>query len=87
MGETILKIKLDELNTVRVTCQKCQTVVEVTTDSLTARFHDAKCKHCGNQFFPPNIEDHAFIELEHALLAFKNAASKLQIEFVYHTDQ
>jgi len=83
MGETILKIGTGELGVVRVTCEKCKVVTEVEVDGLTQRFRKEMCLHCGSPFFPSNIENNAFVELESAFLAFKNASNKLKIEFVY----
>jgi hypothetical protein len=47
MSETILKILLSELATLRITCRACKATVEVPIDSLNRGRKSIICPGCG----------------------------------------
>lgn len=81
MTEQILKIRLDELNTVRVTCGKCAVVVEVAADRLGDTFARSQCSHCG-QLFPDFGGVSPLAQLDAAIQRTKQIAKQVGVEFV-----
>jgi hypothetical protein len=69
MGETILKITLAELSTVRLRCE-CGAVVEMNVD-LVASFDDAQCPHCEKRFVAAGRGTERFGQLASALEAIR----------------
>lgn len=78
MSETVLKILLSELHTVRLVCNSCKCAVEMPLAKLKNR--GTTCPLCNDDICPERIV-HQFaalaVAVEHLLLA-----DKVQIQFV-----
>jgi hypothetical protein len=48
VSETILKVLLSELTTIRIACQGCKAVSEVPIDALRKRGQGIACPGCGS---------------------------------------
>lgn len=84
MGEHILKVLLDELNTVRLACTKCEGVSEVRHDSIMPNFKNHQCPFCGNPIAQSTLE--ALSDLQSSLMRLRSATT-LRIEFPVHLDE
>lgn len=87
MTETILKVKLEELKTVRVTCTNCGTVVEIPTHKIAKTFEDQHCKHCDRPFVQhtDHTRPHVFGSFQTGLMAMQELEKhdkKVTVEFV-----
>ena len=51
MGETVIRVSLSELQTVRLKCKKCHGTVEVSLDKLGSAAHGGKCPLCRYQWY------------------------------------
>ena len=70
MGETIFRIALGELSTVRVRC-KCGTVAEIGLSELSV-FDRSCCPGCGNQYCPGGALGGTKMEFQGPFSAFQN---------------
>ena len=83
MVERLNRVKLEEMQRVRLFCKQCETVTEIPTPELAKYDVVQKCPRCKSTFFPganPK-EDNPLLVLEKAIALFKNADSKVSIEF------
>lgn len=84
MGETILRIKLSELKTIRIVCKKCGTVVEFPTERAGARYKgwNGECRDCKTPFVSSKTpEFEGFAALSAAFENLTNVAD-MEVEFI-----
>jgi hypothetical protein len=81
MSETILRVLLSELETIRIKCKNCGLVYETTVTNLCNGYHLPKCAHCKTVWERPLIPDTSFEIFAKALKAML-ADSSIEIEFV-----
>ena len=82
MSETILRILLSELTTVRIRCQFCDTIVELPVESLAKRFDAERCAHC-HEYFDMNKENvNPLAALSDAINGFAKFKDKLEVGFI-----
>lgn len=84
MSETLLKILLSELDTVRVRCMAtdCKAITEVRLADVSRAFQGAKCPVCGAEFDSQSGTQSALAALARAVRNTQAAADKYQVEFV-----
>jgi len=93
MSETVLKILLSELGTLRIVCKHCQTAMEMSVESLDRRndpkrrSRDLCCPGCGVTVRTGGDADHAppTDGLDHLVNAWEALAvmqGNFQIQFV-----
>lgn len=46
MSETVLRILLSEIKTLRITCKNCKAVIETLPDDLYNKTNNGQCKFC-----------------------------------------
>ncbi len=81
MTETILRVRLDELTTVRVRCTNCDRVTEVAVTDLGSTFQSYQCQHC-HQNFLPDKDGNAFADYSRAVARLAKLSEQAAIEFV-----
>ena len=83
MVERLNRVKLEEMQRVRLACKQCEAVVEIPSKDLNNYDVIQKCPKCQSTFFPgvtPRDENPLLI-LGNAISLFKQAESKVSIEF------
>jgi hypothetical protein len=89
MTETVLRVSLDELQTVRIVCRQegCGGVIELPLADMTTRRSGLDCcPVCSAQFaraFPP--DEHLFLQIAQAIAKLKNIRS-FTLEFPIRVD-
>lgn len=78
MSDKFLHIYLSDFSAVRVVCQHCQTVFEVSDAELGATFSTGYCPRCQKLLFHP--QHNALGQLSAALTALR-ASKDVKIEF------
>jgi hypothetical protein len=82
MSEQVLRILLSEIQTVRVICQKCKTVVEVPIENMKVTFANGECHFCHASFNTMNIPNYdALGDLARAITE-ANRLSSVSVEMV-----
>lgn len=85
MSETVLKIMLSELTTVRIHCQgldgqgSCPGIVEMALAKMVEKYQSQKCPLCGASI--PNTSPNHLEQLGRSIEAL-NGQRGLKIEFV-----
>lgn len=84
MSRHLLAILLSELKTVRVTCPKCQAVIELTVEQMGFRLGDCQCPVCKDGWPGLSAGDNQshLGRLGRALHALQTAPGAAQVEFV-----
>ena len=80
MTETTLKVRLDELTTVRIVCgrQNCGGVIEVPTSKLVGMQWDVKCPVCSKPFLGESPPESVLADLGKVLDRFSQHAFKVE---------
>jgi DNA repair exonuclease SbcCD ATPase subunit len=84
MSETVLRILLGELKTVRILCKghsgrSCKGVVELSVEAMAELYKDQKCPLCGADI--PNTSTNHLEQLGKALVALRDFKT-FDVEFV-----
>ncbi len=84
MSEKLLRILLDELETVRVVCQSptCGAIVEVSLEALAKTFAERKCRVCNAEFDLTPTGVSSLAALARAIQACRNAKECYRVQFV-----
>jgi hypothetical protein len=88
MGETILRVSLGELSTVRVRC-KCGTVAEIGLPKLSV-LDGATCPGCGNKYCPGGALADAkgpFSAFQNVVELLADKSARFTIEFPVNLDR
>ena len=81
MSKKMLRVSLDDLKTVRVSCLKCKRgVIEVPIDRLDAALHNGRCRLCDTQLLPQSGPE-PLNSLKLALQELAAKAKDLAVEF------
>jgi hypothetical protein len=87
MGEHIMKVGVGELTIVRLTCQTCKTIAELSLADLHDRFPECKCPFCQNAYLHGGATSpNPFEKLQTAIRLIQQA-SNLSMEFVLPADE
>jgi hypothetical protein len=87
MSEEVLRVLLKDLETVRVRCMECDSVVEVSIQKLSMIFGRQVCPCCQSQFYDRDKErergqiGNPFEKLAEALDLFAEVKGKMAVEF------
>lgn len=84
MSETVLKILLGELKTVRILCKGkngkgCRGIVELPVEAIAELYRDQKCPLCGVDI--PNTSTNHLEQLGKTLIALRDFKT-FEVEFV-----
>ena len=82
MVEKITRTNVSELQRVRLSCNKCQSVVEVPASHLCKNNVIASCPQCSSAFFSGiSSEKNPLVLLDEALATLKNAEGTVSVSF------
>jgi hypothetical protein len=87
MSRRLFAFLLSELKTVRLACQKCGGIAEVTLEQLSEM--EAGCRLCGTDFLPPEsnapiqqVIKNPYALIARAILAARDRKEKVEVEFI-----
>lgn len=81
--ETVCRVPLEDLQTIRIRCAKCQKVAEVSVRAAAGMHPDGTCRFCQEDFFDEHGQD-AFRSLANAFAQFERIRKQVSVEFVIH---
>ncbi len=82
MSEQLLRFLLTELKTVRIRCQHCKAVVEVTLDRLDKILATGDCPFCQHTLTDAEAGRHQLKALAQAVRDLVALKDQVEVEFV-----
>ena len=82
MSEHLIRFHLGELTLVRLVCQACKGVVEVSMPDLARTFTDARCPLCTARYAAPGDPNNPFVALSKAAATLALVGDRVRVEFV-----